>query len=246
MKKFHIDINCDLGEGFGNDHLIMPYISSCNIACGGHAGDAQSMRHTLQRASEYGVRAGAHPSFPDRENFGRQMMNMDPVQLSQTIIEQTEALLNIAEEEGIEIHHLKPHGALYNLAVQDETTAASIVEALRQLPSDLILYAPSGSVLATMARKEGFTVWNEAFLDRNYNEDMTLVSRNLPEATVNDVRQIAEQVRLMVTTGQLRTLLKTRLPVQVDTLCIHGDNPMAPTILKQLHPLLMDLNIEVR
>lgn len=246
MRKFHIDINCDLGEGFGNDHLIMPHISSCNIACGGHAGDNQSMRQALRLASRYGVKAGAHPSFPDKDNFGRQMMNMDPYQLTQTIIEQTEALLNIAEEEGVKIHHLKPHGALYNLAAQDESTSASIVEALRQLPSGLILYAPSGSVLASMAAKEGFTVWNEAFLDRNYNEDMTLVSRNLPEATVTDVKQIAEQVRLMVTTGQLRTLQKTKLPIKVDTLCVHGDNPKAPTILKQLLPLLKDLNIEVR
>jgi len=182
LKASYINMNCDVGEGIGNEAALLPLISSCNIACGGHAGDTQSMRKVVALAKMHQVKVGAHPSYPDPENFGRTSMAMPKEALKQSIQEQIHALCIILEEEKMPLHHIKPHGALYNDAAKDPKIAAIILDAIAPYKKEVVLYAPYGSVIGKSAIAANYKVMYEAFGDRNYNKDLSLVSRSLDKA----------------------------------------------------------------
>jgi UPF0271 protein len=234
MDKIYIDINCDVGEGVGNEADIFPLISSCSIACGGHAGDTKSMTKMVELAQQYKVKIGAHPSYPDKLNFGRVSMKMDAKELADSIQTQIESLKSISERMGVRLHHIKPHGALYNDIAKDEKLGIIFLEAITKYKSDLFLYVPPGSVIEELAHKNGFKVKLEAFGDRNYTTDLELVSRKhpdalitAPEAVLNHLLEIIKRGRVRTVTGDLRNLM-------ADTYCIHGDTRNALQILTYL------------
>lgn len=244
MQK-HIDINCDLGEGVGNDELIMPHISSCNIACGAHAGDRGTMEDTVQLAIRNETKIGAHPSFPDRINFGRLEMDLPEDVLMNSIIGQIETLAQIISDQGARLHHVKPHGALYNLATTHLGTALVIVEALKKFDSDLILYAPYDSVMAKVASKNNRPVSFEVFADRNYNDDLTLVSRKMPHALLQEPKLIFEHAIRMIKEDQVKTISGKMVSIKADTICVHGDNPNAVEIVSYLSEKFKEVNIRI-
>ncbi len=242
-KKYTIDINCDLGEGAGNDALIMPFISSCNIACGGHAGDDDTMKETIKLALENNVKIGAHPSFPDSENFGRLEMDIPNDELTTIIIEQIIRLKTLVEEKGGKLHHIKPHGALYNRAAVNDSTAEAILDAMVAFEERYILYVPYQSVIATKAQERNIPIIYEVFADRNYNDDLTLVSRKQSNAVLSNPDQILEHVVRMIKERKVKTVTGKLAPIERGTLCVHGDNPRAVEIVSFLDKGLKELNI---
>lgn len=232
MKQ--IDINCDLGEGLGNEAMLMPLISSCNIACGGHAGDVQTMRDVAQIAKKFNVHIGAHPSFPDKEGFGRTIVEMSTSDLYKSLESQITTLIQVLKSMNLELHHVKPHGALYNLATVDKKTAQIIVSVVKSIDKNLILYTPYQSMISKIALSEGLKVMYEGFADRNYNEDLTLVSRQNNEAIIYDKSQIFEHVFKMISEGKVRTKSGVELAVKMDTFCVHGDHENVIENLKYL------------
>jgi len=218
-----IDINCDLGEGVGNDSVLMPLISSCNIACGGHAGDFDTMTNVVGVAKIHAVKIGAHPSFPDQSNFGRVIMKMSPSDLFDALKVQIESLKSIVEAQNLKLHHVKPHGALYNLASVDVETATIIVNVIKSIDDHLILYAPFGSVISKIAQDEGLKVMFEGFADRMYNEDLTLVSRATQGALIYDSIEMFKQVFNILFFGKVNTKSGVEVNLKVDTICVHSD-----------------------
>ena len=244
-KNLTIDINCDLGEGAGNDALIMPYISSCNIACGGHAGDDATMKETIRLAMENKVKIGAHPSFPDRENFGRLEMNLPNNELTTIIIEQIIRLKILVEESGGKLHHVKPHGALYNMAAVNDSTAEAILDAMVAFDEPYMLYVPYRSVIAAKALERNIPIQYEVFADRNYNDDLTLVSRKLENAVLMDPDQIWEHVISMIREQKVKTISGKMKSIEPGTLCVHGDNPHAVEIVSLLNQRLKEAKIRI-
>lgn len=242
---YSIDINCDLGEGVGNDAQLMPYLSSCNIACGAHAGDEATMRETIRLAVENHTKIGAHPSFPDRENFGRTEMNLPDDELTTLIIEQIATLKILTEQAGGKLNHVKPHGALYNMAAVNERIAESIVDAMTSFDEHLILYVPYGSVIAKKAIERNIPIKYEAFADRNYNDDLTLVSRKQENAVLKDPEEILAHVTRMIREKSVRTVNNKFVSIEAGTLCVHGDNPHAIEIVSYLSEKLTDANIQI-
>ncbi len=238
-----IDINADLGEGVGNEAALMPLLSSCNIACGGHAGTATTMETAVNLAMQYGVKIGAHPSFPDIENFGRREMIMSHEVLRDSIERQLQALLTVLKTCGAALHHVKPHGALYNKAAKDHDTASVIIEACKCIPTSVYIYVPYKSVIADVARAHGVPIRYEAFADRNYNSDLSLVSRLEPDAVITDEETVFQHVYQMISEGRVKTLKGEKVPIKADTYCIHGDQPEAVKLLKGLKTRLTALNI---
>ncbi len=245
MQNYKIDINVDLGEGIGNESQLMPYISSCNIACGGHAGDVETMRSVVQLAKKHGVKIGAHPSFPDKENFGRVAMEMPSVVLYKSIKKQIRDLLNILKEEHARLHHIKPHGALYNLATVDEKTAKIIVEAIKSIAIPIKLYVPYKSVIADVAIKNNIAIIYEAFADRNYNDDLTLVSRDKSNALICDDVTLFNHVYRMISTGKVRAVNDSEIAIKADTFCVHGDNTEAVNLVKTLRKNLEAKGVKI-
>jgi len=219
----NIDLNCDMGENVGNDEDIMPYITSANIACGFHAGDFNSMRATVRLAKKYGVAIGAHLSWMDLEGFGRIEMFLPPEEVEALVLYQIGALYAIAKAEGVELHHVKPHGALYNQAAKDEVLARAIARAVKQFSRDLVLVGLAGSSLIGAGIEVGLRVANEGFPDRNYNPDGTLVSRQHANAIIEAPEDVATHSVQLIREG---VLFEGR-GVQIDTLCLHGDHPQA-------------------
>ena len=226
-----IDLNCDVGEGIGNEALLFPYISSCNIACGGHAGDADSMLETVRLAQKHNVLIGAHPSYPDREHFGRIRIEMAPEVLQNHLERQIKALTGILEPLNIPLHHIKAHGALYNDLASGSSLAMDYLEVLEPFGNDVLVYAPCGSRFADLARKRGFQVWEEAFADRAYEADGSLVSRKKPGAVLSSPQEVSEQVREMVLSGRVRCIDGSYFSLKAKTFCLHGDTPNAVEIL---------------
>lgn len=226
-----LDINCDLGEGLSNDAALMPYLGSCNIACGGHAGDRESILQTLAIAKKHKVMAGAHPSYPDILNFGRKVVPMAKDKLYQSILKQIQLFSDCCKEASYPMHHVKAHGALYNQAAKDTDTAEVLTAVMTNHFPNTPLYCPPGSVLLERAKTVGLTVVQEAFADRAYREDLSLVSRDLPGAVLHDPRSALEQV-LNISAGFVKTDTGKRVPIEAQTICIHGDNPNALDILK--------------
>lgn len=237
--KNTIDVNCDLGEGSGNDTAIMPYIGSCNIACGGHAGDLESMRKTLALAANHQVKIGAHPSYPDRENFGRRIIAMSPSGLTQCLVEQIRLLENLASTLDLALHHIKLHGALYNLSAGDPATAQVIVEMMNTYFDQYLIYVPYPSVLSQMALQQHVRIKYEGFADRRYNSDLSLVGREHPHALILNQQEVLEQVERIVKDGQVKTSSGKLVSIQAETLCLHGDHPEAPEIAAAVHKMLL-------
>jgi UPF0271 protein len=216
-----------MGEGCGNDELLMDLISSTNIACGFHAGDRSTMQRTAEAAVERRVAIGAHPSFADRENFGRTEMFVTPRVVFDLVTDQVSALIEICNAVGGKLHHVKPHGALYNQAARDAEFAAAIAEAVQTIDKDLILYGLSGSKLIAAGENVGLPTASEAFADRTYSSDGRLTPRTQPGALITDVERAVDQVIRMVETGEVIAASGERLAVKADTICIHGDGKHA-------------------
>jgi UPF0271 protein len=240
-----IDINVDVGEGINNEPQLMPYISSCNIACGGHAGDFITMRTVVKLAKQYNVKIGAHPSFPDKANFGRQIMKTKSDELISSLRAQIFSLIKILNEERAILHHIKPHGALYNLATVDEATATILIEVMKSLPSETKLYVPYNSVIAKLALKENIPIVYEAFADRNYNEDLTLVSRNEENAIITDATELFNHVYRMLSRQKVKSINGVEVAIKANTFCVHGDNPKVVSLIKDLKEKLSQYNIKV-
>ncbi|NRD19923.1 5-oxoprolinase subunit PxpA [Winogradskyella eckloniae] len=245
MKQLEIDINADVGEGVGNEASLMPLLSSCNVACGGHAGDLRTMNTVLDLAILNDVKVGAHPSFPDKINFGRLEMVMTEAQLYETLRVQVECLESVISTKGIVLNHIKPHGALYNLAAKDLETAKVVVRLIHDLGSSLKLYAPYNSVLANLAIKEHISVEFEAFADRNYNEDLSLVSRQKNNAILHSKEAVLRHVLSMVKQQKIVAINGVEVSLKASTICVHGDTKNALEILEYLHLGFMENNIKI-
>ena len=237
-----MDINCDLGEGMANDAELMPFIDSCNIACGGHAGDRETMVSTIRLAKEHDVKIGAHPSFEDRPNFGRKEIYVPPERLRSQLIHQIAEIGALARLEDVVLHHVKPHGALYNMAARSSDLAALIVNVLRFFNEDLTLYVPMDSQLERKAKEAGIRRAVEVFADRNYTDSFSLVPRNEPDAVITDPERVRERVERMMREGEVVSLSGKVKQVKIDTICIHGDNPSAVEIAKELSHLNQELS----
>ena len=236
-----IDINADLGEGITDDALLMPWISSCNIACGGHAGDKQTIRNTLMIARQHAVKTGAHPGYPDRENFGRKAMTISSEKLTESLMEQLELFFELADE----VHHIKAHGALYNQAANDIRVAESFLEAIQKLNIATKLYVPYQSEIHRLAQGD-FELEFEAFIDRGYTRFGSLVPRKQQGAIHETPEQAWEQLRQMILEGHVSTMSGKNIPVVADTYCIHGDHPKAVAILEYIHRKMKEHNIYLR
>lgn len=233
-----IDINCDLGEGMPNDAALMPYISSANIACGFHAGDEETMRRTIALAVEHGVAIGAHPGFPDKENFGRIEMQFPEEDIVSIVSEQVYIMLDLVFALGGKLQHVKPHGALYNMSARNFSLASAIAQAIHDIDENLMLFGLSGSKSIEAAEAVGLKTAHEVFADRTYKTEGTLTSRKEKNALISDVSKMEKQVLQMIREQQVTSVDGTIIPLKADTICIHGDGEHAVTFAKQLHQLL--------
>lgn len=229
-----MDINCDLGEGIGRDAEIMPYLDSCSIACGGHAGDRETMIAAIRLAKEHEVKIGAHPSYEDRNNFGRTELYVPHEQLRSQLIHQIAELSVLAKLEDVRLNHIKLHGALYNMAARSSDLASLIIDVVNFFREEIALYVPFNSQLARKARESRTPHLTEAFADRNYDDQFQLLSRNLPDAVINDPAEVCKRVERMIGDGEVVSLSGKVKKVDIDTICIHGDNPMAVEIAREL------------
>lgn len=214
-------LNCDLGEGIGNDAELMPFIDEANIACGFHAGDAFTMRETVALCIIHGVKIGAHPSYLDRENFGRKEIELSPEEIYLLVKKQIETLKQIVENAGAKLNHVKPHGALYNTSAKNADVAKVIAKAVKDVSKDLILFGLKGSLSIEAAKAMGLKTAEEAFADRRYESDGSLTPRSQPGACLTEIQEVKEQVK----------------KIKADTWCIHGDGPQALAFAKALHSL---------
>jgi 5-oxoprolinase (ATP-hydrolysing) subunit A len=241
-----LDFNCDLGEGCGNDVQIVPLISSASIACGGHAGDARSMHETATLCLRHGVAIGAHPSFEDREHFGRRELSVPPQQIHSSVIRQVAALAAVCENLGTRLNHVKPHGALYNVAARNAVVAEAVVSAIRDFDSSLILYALSDSRLAHAGSELGLQVAHEVFAERAYDADGRLAPRGTQGAVIDDMDAAVGQVRRLLREGVVVARDGSHVPLRADTLCLHGDRDDAVGFARALRTALEDEGIDVR
>lgn len=227
-----IDINCDVGEGIENEHLLMPHISSCNIACGGHFGTATTIDKTIQLAREHQLKIGAHPSFPDKENFGRKLLVISDDDLNTSIQNQLDLFLKRLSFFDEKLHHIKPHGALYNFIAIDEKLAILFIQIIKKYMKDVFLYVPYNSVIELVALQNNINIKYEAFADRNYRDDLTLVSRTSENALITDEKEVFRHVLNMIKTGKVKTISTSEKVIKVDTFCFHGDTENASEIVK--------------
>ena len=238
-----MDINSDLGESYGawrmgDDAAMLDIVTSANVACGFHAGDPAGILQTLRGAAERGVAVGAHVAYPDLVGFGRR--NMDPTsrELVADVIYQIGALQGLAQAAGTRVAYVKPHGALYNTIAHDESQGADVINALLALDPGLKLLALAGSPLIARARARGLTVVAEAFADRAYNDDGTLVSRRLPDAVLHEADAVAERMLQWVQTGEIGSITGQRIRLQADSICVHGDSPGAVEMARRIRARL--------
>ncbi|EHP43699.1 LamB/YcsF family protein [Cupriavidus basilensis OR16] len=246
-----IDFNSDMGESFGiyrlgDDAAVLPHVTSANIACGFHAGDAQTMAATVRAATALGVSLGAHPGFADLQGFGRRAMQLGRDEIYNITVYQVGALHAFAAAAGNRLAHVKPHGALYNQAARDGAMARALCEAVRDVDPSLVFYGLAGSALVTAAREAGLAVAQEVFADRTYQDDGSLTPRSHPAAMITDVEASIAQVLRMVRDGVVRSLGGVDVPVRADTLCIHGDQPGAAGFARRIRAALEAEGITVR
>lgn len=238
-----IDLNCDMGESFGrytlgDDAAMLDVVTSANVACGLHAGDPSVMQATVALAARKGVAVGAHPGYPDVQGFGRRAMALTPAEIEATVLYQLGALAGFARAAGAPLVHVKPHGALYNVAARDQAVAEAIVRAVAAFDPGLIVVTLPNSALLYAARAAGLRVAREGFADRAYREDGSLVPRAEPGAVIHDPAQTTARAIRMVTHGEVETITGSVIPLNVDTLCIHGDTPGAVGIAAALRAAL--------
>ncbi|MGK3227307.1 5-oxoprolinase subunit PxpA [Enterobacter soli] len=241
-----IDLNADLGEGGQADAELMTLVSSVNIACGFHAGDAQTMLESVRNAIKHGVAIGAHPGFPDRENFGRTAMVLPPETVYAQTLYQTGALDAIVRAQHGVLRHVKPHGMLYNMAAQDPTLADAIARAVRDHNPQLVLVGLAGSELIRAGQRLGLVTRQEVFADRGYQQDGSLVPRGQPGALITDEVQALAQTLDMVRTGRVKTINGTQANVQAETVCLHGDGEHALLFARRLRAAFAEQGILVR
>lgn len=235
MENFEVFITCDMGEGLDNEPLLMPYIDSCSIACGYHAGNVDTMSKVVLLAQKHNKFIGAHPSFPDREGFGRREMKLPKAELVEIIKDQIDILKKICVEKGAALNYVKPHGALYNVAVTASDVAEAVIQAVIETDKNLWIYTPSHGLLAQMCLKNKIQVKYEAFADRNYQDNLNLVSRSLPDAVIDKPEKVIEHVSFMIKHHSVKTITGKLAPIKAEVLCVHGDNPNTILILKELH-----------
>jgi 5-oxoprolinase (ATP-hydrolysing) subunit A len=236
----HCDLNCDMGEGIGNDEAIMPFITSANIACGYHAGDEATMQQTVLLAKKFNVAIGAHPSFLDRENFGRTEMQTTPDEVYNLVTVQIKGLEKVAVQNNATLHHVKPHGALYNMAAKDSSLARAIVHAVQDCNPNLILYGLSGSFLISEAEALGLQTASEVFADRTYSNNGSLTPRSQPNAVIEDEETAIQQVLQMVKTKTVTTVSKKEIPMLAQTICLHGDGKHAVAFAQKINKALKE------
>jgi UPF0271 protein len=240
-----IDLNADVGEGSDQDAALMSLISSANIACGYHAGDAQSMREAVALARDRLVAVGAHPSFPDREYFGRRELRLSAHDIHECIRAQVEALAAVAAAEGTRIRHVKPHGALYNMAARDEEVAEAVARAVHAVDPTLLLFALSGSMLVTAAARIGLRTVSEAFADRAYRADGSLLPRDQPGSVLHDESIVAARAVGMAREGTVVAADGNPIPVLAETICVHGDTPGAAGLARRIRDDLVRAGVTV-
>jgi len=246
-----IDLNCDMGESFGawkmgHDAEVLPHVTSANIACGYHAGDPATMRKTVAAALQHGVAIGAHPGLPDLAGFGRRNMAVRPEEAYDMVVVQVGAMAATAASQGARLHHVKAHGALYNMAARDRELASAIAQAVFDVDSSLVFYALASSVQVDAAREAGLEVAQEVFADRSYQQDGSLTPRTQPGAMIEDAQASVRQVLRMVTEGKVRTMQGSDIDVRADTLCIHGDQPGAVDFARAIRAALEEAGVSVR
>jgi len=227
-----IDINCDVGEGIANEEQIMSFISSCNIACGGHAGSINSIDETIKTALKYNLKIGAHPSFPDVKNFGRKVMKISDKELQRSIENQLNLCIQRVHLADGKLHHVKTHGALYNLSSTDKNIAKTVVNAVKNTISDVFLYVPFNSVIEKIAVDNNIKIIYEGFADRNYTAEGKLVSRKEKNALITDKNNVFEHLYKMITSQKVTTVSGDEIAIKAQTFCIHGDNPKVVEILQ--------------
>lgn len=240
-----VDLNADVGEGAGQDEAIFPLITSANIACGGHAGDAATMADAVDQALRCGVAIGAHPGLEDRADFGRTERAIAPGDAQDLVVRQVGALQAVAAIRGARVTHVKPHGALYNMAARDPVLAGAIAAGVAAVDPALILYGLAGSVLVTAARVVGLRTASEVFADRHYQASGALVPRSRPDALITAEAEAVAQVLRMVRSGEVVAVTGEIIPVQADTICLHGDSPHAVAFARRLRATLRDENCPV-
>lgn len=241
-KQFHIDLNADLGEGMPHDEALMPYLSSCSIACGGHFGNESTMREAIRLAKKFGVKVGAHPSFPDADTFGRKVLTMTQAALTESVYDQITSFFSVCASEDIQVNHVKLHGALYNYAAKDAMTADAVVKAIVATNVRPKLYVPPNSILSEKAN-EVLPLLYEAFIDRRYERNLSLVSRNEANAVIMNPANAWKQLKSMILDCEVETIDGQIKPIEAETYCIHGDNPEAVAILGFIHEQLEIHNI---
>ena len=246
MMSAAIDLNCDLGEGAGCDEELMPLITSANIACGAHAGDEASMLAAVRLARRYGVAIGAHPGFADREHFGRRERVLAPREIVALVRGQVEALRSIAAEEGVLVTHVKPHGALYNMAAKDAVVAEAVAEAGAGVDTTMRLYGLAGGELLKAGRAAGLRVASEVFADRTYQADGALTPRGRPDALHAGVAEAVGQVLRMLREGCVRATDGTDVIIAAETVCLHGDGPAAVEFAAGVRQALLAESVVLR
>lgn len=240
-----IDINCDMGEGMLNDAAIMPYISSANIACGYHAGNESIMRHTIDLCLKHSVAIGAHPGFDDKENFGRKPIQLSAEELYHLVYKQLMIMEALCKEKHTRLHHVKLHGALYNMAAKDKSISKITAQAVKDFDPGLLFYGLSGSVMITEARSLGLKTANEVFADRTYQPDGTLTPRTHPQALFEHATDVVRQVEQIVKERGVTTLTGEIIPLNADTICIHGDGDHALEFAKHIHKFLLSMECRI-
>ncbi len=245
-----IDLNCDMGESFGawtmgNDAALMDYVSSVNIACGFHAGDATVIRQTIETAIEKGVAIGAHPSFPDLQGSGRREIKMSASEVFDIVLYQIAAVKGICEASGGKLHHVKPHGALYNQAAKDANLAEAIARAVKAIDKNLIFYGLSNSFLISAAEKLGLKTASEVFADRTYQPDGSLTPRSQSDALIKNYEQAVSQVLQMISEKKVTAVSGETVAIQAETVCIHGDGEHALEFAKTINAALKTKGIRI-
>ncbi|MFC4388807.1 5-oxoprolinase subunit PxpA [Gracilibacillus marinus] len=240
-----MELNCDIGEDYGqytfhNDEQLLPYVNAVNIACGFHAGDFQSIAKTVTLAKNHHVHIGAHPGYPDIQGFGRRAIHFSADEIYHMMLYQLGAIDAFVKVKGATLHHVKPHGALYNSASTNELVATAIVNAIYDYNPELLLYGLSGSVLATIGEEKGLVVKHEVFADRTYQANGTLTDRKETNALIEDEELALEQVKTMLYHQKVKTIKGHYIPIKADTICVHGDTQKAIVLIKKIHPLLQN------
>ncbi|MDQ3117301.1 MAG: LamB/YcsF family protein [Verrucomicrobiota bacterium] len=240
-----VDLNADLGEGAAGEGDLLALVSSANIACGFHAGDPGSMTASILAAKAAGVAVGAHPGLADRENFGRRELPVTPGEVFALVAYQVGAFQAVATSLGVRPNHVKPHGALYNMAARDLALAEAVTHAMLAVDRRLLLFAPAGSALARAANAIQMRVAREVFADRNYLPDGSLVPRTRPDALLHDAEEAAERVLRMLRENVVRAVDGSDIPLEVDTICLHGDKPEAVAFAQKLRAQLSAAGVKV-